>query len=933
MYRYKLYLIIFFLLPQFLFGFGKNKVIIKDFKYEICSTEHFDIYYYPEEKNIIPYVTELLEKVYTDVTTYMECDLQEKVPFFLYTGYNDFQQTNIVETGEGVGGVTEAFKNRFTLPYTGSKGEFEDVLRHEFTHVVQFDILYSAFWKSIMLLKSIFYPNWLLEGYAVYSEKDFDKTIQDMYLRDAVCPPPSSNKKVEDRLLRLIDLHNFNHLKPHQVVLAYKQSGMLIEYIAEEYGLDKVNNMLRLYRDKFDANSVLLETIGIDIFSLDRKFREWLIDKYSINKENFSEPETYSRKITKEGIYNTFNTNPIFLNNDERIAYITDRNGYDEIVVQDIKSGSIISLINIKNIDDVESIHTTGRGLSVTSDNKYLLFIGNKSRKDYIYLYNLTINRFRRIDIPITIIQSAVIDYDGEKIYFVGMDKTETDIYSMNIDGTNLVKLTDGVSYVSDVSVSNDNRYLVFSQEILTDSQTRPYQKDLMLMDLETKSITKLTNLPNDEITPSFAPDNKTVVFISDKDNIYNIYTVNIETKEIKCITKNIGGDFNPTFSKDGKKIVFSSFRNNEKHIYIADSDKFNESQIVYSAPQELSLTKDTKPFPKSRPYRLSFSTDLFYPFFYYSTMEGFFAILYWQFSDMTGNHSASVYTNYASYVNSVDMLDYQISYTYARFRPQFVFNLSASTEFNYSTNKYEIQKSQLGAVIYPLNKFNRIEFGVANSEGEYTKEHIIISNFIRDTVYGKYLEETSGMRTGIYGQFGTDIFGADYIYQNIGVELQNFQPLGNEQTIASRLIYATSMGRDYGLYQLGGYERLRINPENISTWYASNILLSNIEWRFPIVKDINYYMWYIFPDFFFKSFYGILFCDAGYGWGKTRDYYLYTSADREFNSNNVIYSFGSGIRLNTFLLQMFPLSINFFYSYSPINDKSISYFSFGTSF
>lgn len=292
-----------------LFGFGQNRVATKDIRYEICSTEHFDIYYYDEGRAILPFVVDVLEITYKDITSTMNFDIPEKIPFFLYVSHNDFEQTNIVPIGEGTGGVTEAYKYRFTVPHLGPKEWLEDVIRHEFTHVVEFNVLYSGFWKSIRLTKSMFYPNWLMEGYAVYNQKDFDKAEQDMYLRDAVILPPSTagdkesnpeSEETKDRLLPIDYLHSFNHVQPGQVMLAYKESGALINFLDEEYGIDKVNEILKLYREKFEANSLLKETIGLDMESLDKRFREWVREKYSFGAEELKEPETYGKKNNQD---------------------------------------------------------------------------------------------------------------------------------------------------------------------------------------------------------------------------------------------------------------------------------------------------------------------------------------------------------------------------------------------------------------------------------------------------------------------------------------------------------------------------------------------------------------------------------------------------------------------------------------------------------
>ena len=46
--------------------------------------------------------------------------------------------------GEGVGGVTELFKNRMVIPYNGSLKELKHVIYHELVHVFINDGIYGA---------------------------------------------------------------------------------------------------------------------------------------------------------------------------------------------------------------------------------------------------------------------------------------------------------------------------------------------------------------------------------------------------------------------------------------------------------------------------------------------------------------------------------------------------------------------------------------------------------------------------------------------------------------------------------------------------------------------------------------------------------------------------------------------------------------------
>ena len=74
-----------------------------------------------------------------------------------------------------------------------------------------------------------------MEGLSEYVSGDLDTTTREMFLRDAV---------LSGGLLPVEQLHSFNHVAPHQVTLAYKESEAFIRYISEEYGQDKLPKLL-----------------------------------------------------------------------------------------------------------------------------------------------------------------------------------------------------------------------------------------------------------------------------------------------------------------------------------------------------------------------------------------------------------------------------------------------------------------------------------------------------------------------------------------------------------------------------------------------------------------------------------------------------------------------------------------------------------------
>src|SRR5438094_5053924 len=150
--------------------FGQNKVQYSSFDFRIIQTEHFDVYYYPAERTGALDAARMAERWYARLSRILHHQFQGRKPIILYASQSDFQQTNIIDaTGEGLGGVTEFFKHRMVLPFTGSYAELEHVIGHEMVHQVQYDA-YSRRRAAggMPTLITVNPPRWSMEGMAEY---------------------------------------------------------------------------------------------------------------------------------------------------------------------------------------------------------------------------------------------------------------------------------------------------------------------------------------------------------------------------------------------------------------------------------------------------------------------------------------------------------------------------------------------------------------------------------------------------------------------------------------------------------------------------------------------------------------------------------------------------------------------------------------------
>src|SRR5260370_484033 len=151
--------------------FGRNKVQWEHFDFKILKTEHFDIYYYDREADVVNDVGRQAERWYARLSRVFNHSFARK-PIVLYATPADFQQTTTTPEliGQGTGGFTDPFMNRVVLPLTGDYAENDHVIGHELVHVFQFDVA-ASMTNNRRRFNLEALPLWLLEGLVAYFSK------------------------------------------------------------------------------------------------------------------------------------------------------------------------------------------------------------------------------------------------------------------------------------------------------------------------------------------------------------------------------------------------------------------------------------------------------------------------------------------------------------------------------------------------------------------------------------------------------------------------------------------------------------------------------------------------------------------------------------------------------------------------------------------
>lgn len=152
-------------------------------------------------------------------------------------------------------------------------------------------------------------------------------------------------------------------------------------------------------------------------------------------------------------------------------------------------------------------------------------------------------------------------------------------IYLMNLDGTNVKRLTNLSSNVLDIDCSPVGDKILFST-----------LDGVSILDLDTLSVMEMR--PNAE-DPAWSPNENRIAFSATDDGNYEIYTLDLNRGIIRRLTNNNIVDRMPDWSGDGKQITFYSERENMTGIFIMGSDGSNQTRLTANS---LDLMPDWSP-------------------------------------------------------------------------------------------------------------------------------------------------------------------------------------------------------------------------------------------------------------------------------------------------------------------------------------------------
>ena len=555
--------------------FGRNKVQYSDFRFKVLRTEHWDIYYYDREADVVNDIGRMAERWYARLSKTFNHSFNRK-PIVLYANAADFHQTTTTGglIGEGTGGFTDEFMNRVVLPLTGDYAENDHVLGHEIVHVFQYDIAASVTnQRRRFNLEQL--PLWLVEGMAEYFSKGRVDPLTSMWIRDAT---------INDRLPDLKKLTRDPRYFP------YRYGQALLAYIGGRFGDDTVVRYF-LASGMVGIDQAFDRAVGISSKQLFTDWQESARELYNPvvqTRMNFPTPLVGKKPIPgKKGEKNRLmemNVGPALSPDGRNLAFISSRDLFDiNLYLADAHTGRIVRQLAASDRDaHFESLRFIESGGAFSPDGNELAFITFEKGENFIGVVNVNDGKITTHKVPgVDAINNVAWSPDGHTMVLSGQTTGVSDLFLWDMNSNDVRRLTNDKYADLQPAFSPDGHTIAWVTDRSAGpglEQLRFDQMSIATMDLATSTIRVLPLFPNTKhINPQFAPDGQSIYFIANPEGIPDVYRYSLNgggaIQRITYVQTGVSGitDLSPAMTVAARSgdIAVSLFEDDSYNLYM----------------------------------------------------------------------------------------------------------------------------------------------------------------------------------------------------------------------------------------------------------------------------------------------------------------------------------------------------------------------------
>ncbi|MBK5297223.1 MAG: hypothetical protein JJE40_08700 [Vicinamibacteria bacterium] len=870
--------------------FGKNQIRYDNFRWHIYTTDHFEIYYYPEIEQHLERVAGYAESAYQQISADLKHDLAFKIPLILFKTSSEFQQQNVIPGAaqEGVGAFAEPFRDRMVLPIDEPPDLLYRLVVHELTHIFEFDIIPQS-----LIRRSV--PLWVNEGLSDYMTGIW-RPIDLMTVRDAA---------VADTVPKMSELEGYGGFSNPRLI--YNLGHTVFEFIESKWGKEGIRQFLFALRKSVigGGEDAYEEAFQLKPEEFDQEYEKYLKDRFKAFRDK-ERPADYGRNLSpnpqKTKYTSVLSIEPA-PSGDLMAAMVGNRREQElDIVLLSTKDGTVVRNLT-KGFDQgmgFAYISTPGGRWNTVSwmswspvGDQLAYFVRTEKEKTLILQDVVSTDvkqRFpmKTVDEP----ESPSIAPGGRFVAFSGLRNAIGDIFRLDTTSGDITNLTDDAFADYAPTFAPDGKSVVYLARISGNEK-------LFRVDLDTRKKTQLTFGTHDEGQAKFIDDH-TLVFpstavnptqpiepeVARNGNIFNIWTLDLKTSELRQYTDAVAGNVSPVLLPGDKtsRIAFVTYYKNEwgvhtlerkEPIQTALASDFGEAggeMVDFQPPMTHTLVKENqkqkgtfeKMFLDGRPpvnVGVTSGGDLFG-----GTQVTFGDVL----GDKQFNVFAASISQYRTFSVNYTNLSRRFQYALQGFSQESFFYGTGSYFYDPAYNPLFLDRDNAIATrslrggsafgIYPFDRYRRIELStsVINYNEHYNDPALEeYSNNYQEQLYGTQLFRSGTsvplgvafvQETTVFREFGplsgstmrlsyevAPKIGNTLSYQTGDIDVRKYIRLGGSGLLALRGKMFKSWGNapDYTFF--GGNSELR--GYDYLAFTGHNVYFMNAELRFPLIE------------------------------------------------------------------------------------------------
>jgi hypothetical protein len=905
--------------------FGKNRIRYDNFQWHIYTTDHFQIYYYPELEQHLERVAGYAESAYQHVSTELKHDLGTKVPLVLFKTQAEFQQQNVIpsEVPEGVAAFAEPTRDRMVLPIDEPPDQLYRLITHELTHIFEFDIIPRG-----LVQRGI--PLWVDEGLADYMAGVWNP-IDLMSVRDVA---------VADIVPKMTDFEGYGgYTNPR---LVYNLGHACFEFIESKWGKEGVRQYIFSLRKTVigGGTTPFEEAFRIKADEFDQQFEKYLKDRFKIFRDR-ERPVDYGRNLapdpkkTKFSALLSIEPSP----SGDLFAGVSGNRKDQEydIVLISAKDGQVIRNLTPGFDKDrgFEYLAIPGARwntvpwMSWSPVGDRLAYFARTEKQRSLIVQNVVTDRtevrveLKSVDVP----ESPDWSPDGKTIYFSALKNGIGDIWSIDPESQQLTNLTQDEFADYAPTASPDGKSVVYLARVSGNNK-------VFRLDLATRAKTQLTFGTHDDAAPQYL-DADTLVFSSTaidpgrpvspeearNGNIYNLWTLSLKTGELKQYTDTLTGNLSTVVIKDGStsKIAFVTYFKGEYGLHtlvpkdakatVASRDFGEPGPIIdFQAPLTHTLVQANQ--KKKGPFEKMF-LDGRPPLNVGVTSGGdLFGGTQVSFADVLGDKQFNLFvasiSQFRTIAGSYMNLSRRMQYAVQGFQQTTFFYGDADNLFYnlgltpfIDRDRAIATRTITGGTLfapYPLNRYTRIEFsaGAVRYNEQFDDPQLEeYSRQYQTQLYGQpLLREGTSLPLGValvhedtvFREFGpiagstvrleyeaSPKAGSLLSYQTVALDARKYLRIGTSGLFALRVKGYKSWGESPDFTYFGGNSEMR--GYEYLQFIGQEGFFANAELRFPLIEAM------LTPVGVLGGIRGVIFGNVGGAGFPTQDWKFSTSS------------------------------------------------------